>query len=73
MNELWLLGTAVVFTGVGIFMARAKQQDDIHKIVESVMDDLIFRGYIKNFKDKKGETELLKWWEDYPKEVDSSK
>lgn len=69
--ELWLLGTAVIFTGVGIYFARSKQKDDVHQIVEHVMDDLILKGYVKSMKDEKGEVEILKWWEEFPKEVDS--
>ena len=69
--ELWLLGTAIIFTGVGIYFARSRQKDDVHSVVEHVIDDLVRQGYIKHHKDSKGETELMKWWEDYPKGVDA--
>jgi len=70
--ELWLLGTAVLFTVVGIYFQRDSSINQNKKIIGAVIDDLIRQGYIKNYKDSKGETELMKWWEDYPKEVDKS-
>ena len=70
--EMWLLGTAIVFTLVGMYMARFDRKEETKNLVEAIIDDLIRQGYIKNFKDSKGETELMKWWEDYPKQVDKS-
>jgi hypothetical protein len=70
--EMWLLGTAIVFTFVGMYMARFDRKEETKNLVEAIIDDLIRQGYIKNFKDSKGETELMKWWEDYPKQVDKS-
>lgn len=65
-TEIWLLGTAVVFTFLGMYFSRPNHL----VVIEKVIDDLVKQGYIKNYKDRKGETELIKWWEDYPKEVD---
>jgi len=70
--EMWLLGTAIVFTFVGMYMARFDRKEETKNLVEAIIDDLIRQGYIKNYKDSKGETELMKWWEDYPKQVDKS-
>ena len=70
--EMWLLGTAIVFTLVGMYMARFDRKEETKNLVEVIIDDLIRQGYIKNYKDSKGETELMKWWEDYPKQVDKS-
>jgi hypothetical protein len=72
MTELWILGTAVVFTFVGIYMVRGDKKQETKNLVEVIIDDLMRQGYIKNYKDSKGETELMKWWEDYPKEVDKT-
>ena len=68
--EIWLLGTAIVFTIVGMSFGSNNSKEGTRQLVESIVDDLIRQGYIKNYKDSKGETELMKWWEDYPKEVD---
>jgi len=70
--EMWLFGTAIVFTLVGMYMARFDRKEETKNLVEAIIDDLMRQGYIKNYKDSKGETELMKWWEDYPKEVDNS-
>jgi hypothetical protein len=68
--EIWLLGTAIVFTIVGMSFGSNTSKEDTRQLVESIIDDLIRQGYIKNYKDSKGETEIMKWWENYPKEVD---
>ena len=70
--EIWLLGTAIVFTFVGMSFGKSSRREDTHHLVEHIIDDLVRQGYIKNYKDSKGETELMKWWEDYPKEVDKT-
>ena len=70
-EEIWILGTAIVFTLLGMHFGRTTKKKEIGDLVEAVIDDLIRQGYIKNYKDSKGETELMKWWEDYPKEVDN--
>ena len=70
-EEIWILGTAIVFTLLGMYFGQTTKKKEIGDLVEAVIDDLIRQGYIKNYKDSKGETELMKWWEDYPKEVDN--
>lgn len=60
-NEMtyWLLGTAIVFTYVGRWMAY---KDHLMDIVESTIDKLIEDGYIKT-KGEGEKLELLKHWE----------
>ena len=72
MNELWLLGTAILFTGVGMYINSSNTRADALVMIEKAIDDLVLSGYIKHTKDAKGETTLMKWWEDYPKGVDKS-
>jgi len=72
MIELWILGTAIVFTLLGMHFGKNTKREETKDLVEAIIDDLMRQGYIKNYKDSKGETELMKWWEDYPKEVDKS-
>jgi hypothetical protein len=72
IDSLWLLGTAIVFTLLGMHFGRQTKLDEIKMLTEHMIDSLVEQGYIKNYKDSKGETELMKWWEDYPKEVDNS-
>ena len=71
-TEIWLLMTAILFTFLGMYFGRNNNKEDISNLVEKVIDDLVRQGYIKHHKDSKGETELMKWWEDYPKEVDKT-
>ena len=70
-TETFLLLTAIVFTFVGMYMQKTNQKDDTKKLVENIIDDLVRQGFIKHHKDSKGETELMKWWEEFPKEVDN--
>ena len=56
---LWLLGTAVLFTFVGRYMAY---KEVIGDVVESTIDNLIKEGYIKT-KGSGENLELLKYWE----------
>lgn len=60
-NEMtyWLLGTALVFTYVGRWMAY---KDHLMDIVESTIDRLVEDGYIKT-KGEGEKLELLKHWE----------
>ena len=60
-NEMtyWLLGTAIVFTYVGRWMAY---KDHLMDIVESTIDRLVEDGYIKT-KGEGEKLELLKHWE----------
>ena len=60
-NEMtyWLLGTALVFTYVGRWMAY---KEHLMGIVESTIDRLVEDGYIKT-KVEGEKLELLKHWE----------
>ena len=60
-NEItyWLLGTAIVFTLVGRYMAT---QNHLLDVVEATVDSLIDQGYIKT-KGEGDSLELLKHWE----------
>ena len=55
MFELWLLLTAVIFTGVGYFMAPR----DI--LIAQTIDTLIEQGFLRYKKDKDNEIQILKW------------
>ncbi len=52
--ELWLLGTAVVFTYVGWKMGTKTS-------IERTVDALVQQGFLRHKKDSKGEVEILKW------------
>ena len=60
-NEMtyWLLGTALVFTFVGRWMAV---KDDVSDIVAATIDSLIEQGYLKT-KGQGDNVEILKHWE----------
>jgi len=63
--NLWLLGTAILFTLVGRYMGY---KDSIGDAVESTIDSLIEQGYIKTegYGDK---MEIVKW-EDWCRDND---
>jgi hypothetical protein len=61
--HLWLLGTAVLFTFVGIWFARENVTTLSGKIIEATIDRLIADGYVK-IKRVNGEIELLKYNEE---------
>lgn len=61
--HLWLLGTAVLFTFVGICFARENMTTLSGKIIEATIDRLIADGYVK-IKRVNGEIELLKYNEE---------
>ena len=63
INEmyLWLLGTAAIFTVFGYLIDKDKITKDI---IGSVVDDLIEQGFLKSKKDKNGEVEIMKWYEE---------
>lgn len=63
----WLLGTAVVFTGVGRYMSF---RDHVHTITEATIDSLIEDGYLKTRGVGKN-MEILKHTEWCEKEVDT--
>ena len=58
VNELWLLGTAIVFTWVGSFISRWRAVRD----TEVVIDSLIDQGFLKT-KGHGDSMEILKWRE----------
>jgi len=57
MIELWLLGTAVVFTAFGYGIGVTQYY---RKTTEAVIDTLIAQGYLRTRINKNGETEILK-------------
>ncbi len=58
---LWLFGTAVIFTGVGIYMGSRTK---VENIVGATIDSLIKDGYLKT-RGTGSDMEILKWrdWE----------
>jgi len=56
INELWLLGTAIVFTFVGMWIKASQAMD----ITEAVIDTLIEQGYIKAIGTGQN-MEIVKW------------
>jgi hypothetical protein len=62
--ELWLLGTAIVFTIVGNWMASNKSSKNTEIIIEATIDRLIQDGYVKARVTDKGEIELIKFNEE---------
>lgn len=63
-TEIWLLGTAIIFTLVGIVMERRTQSARTSIIIEATVDRLIKDNYIRSKLDKNGEIELLKYYEE---------
>jgi len=61
-NEMsyWLLGTAILFTFVGRYLAMKEQ---LENVIEATIDSLIENGYIKT-RGEGENLELLKHWED---------
>ena len=55
--ELWLIITAIIFTGVGFMMGL---KTSTRTAVERTIDVLIEQGYIKSRTNKDGSLELLK-------------
>lgn len=56
VNELWLLGTAIVFTWVGMFLSKWKAVSG----AELVIDSLIEQGFLKT-KGHGPDMEIIKW------------
>lgn len=56
-NEIWLIGTAILFTIVGFSMGF---RSNSKFAVEKTIDLLIEQGYIKSRINKDGKLELLK-------------
>ncbi len=63
-TQVFLLITAVVFTYFGRYMERSSQDDRTHTIIENTIDRLIKDNYIKTNRNKDGEIEMLKYYED---------
>ena len=59
IEELFLLGTAIVFTALGYYMG---QKSALTEVTEAVVDSLIEQGYIKT-RGQGDDLELLKHWE----------
>ena len=59
VNELWLLFTAVIFTGVGYYWGI---KDKVRTISEAVIDSLIAEQYLKT-RGVGRDMEILKWTE----------
>ena len=62
--HFWLLGTAVLFTLVGSWMASNKWSKNTSIIIEATIDRLIKDGYVKSRVDDNGEIELVKYYEE---------
>lgn len=58
VNELWLLGTAIIFTVVGMSFGRYKAME----LTEAVIDSLIEQKYLKTRGTGKN-LEILKYTE----------
>lgn len=56
-NELWLICTAILFTGIGYMMGF---NHSTRRAVERTIDVLIEQGYIRSRKNADGSTEILK-------------
>ena len=56
-SELWLVGTAILFTGIGFYMGF---NSSTRTAVERTIDVLIEEGYIKSRTNEDGSLELLK-------------
>ena len=59
IEELFLLGTAIVFTALGYYMG---QKSAVAEVAEAIIDALIADGYIKT-RGKGADLTLLKHWE----------
>ena len=57
VNELWLTGTAILFTVVGIYFGR---HNSINQLTEAVIDSLIDQGYLKTSGTGKN-VDIIKW------------
>jgi len=64
MAPLEFLFCGAVFTAFGWYWSYRQSAQNMHTIVEKVIDGLIDDGFIKTRLDENGETELLRHWED---------
>jgi hypothetical protein len=70
--SIWhLLVVAVAFTLLGRYWKVEDTKDFGTRLIQGTIDGLVEQGYIKHCRDNEGELNLLKWWEEYPKEVDA--
>jgi len=61
MVEVWLALTYVLGSVVTYFLMRKSIAYDI---TESIIDNLIAQGFLRSKKDKNGEVEIMKWYEE---------
>jgi len=70
--SIWhLCITAVVFTLLGRYWKFTDTKEFGTRLIQGTIDGLIEQGYLKHCLSKDGEVEILKWWEEAPKEVDN--
>jgi len=67
INEIWLLATAVIFTGYGWWLGV---KSNVKNISEAVIDSLIEQKYLKTRGHGK-DMEILKYTEWCEKDVDT--
>lgn len=67
--EWWLLGTALLFTGLGFHFGLKTK---LLPYTEYIVDDLIRKEFIQTRLNKDGEIELLKWYENIDESEDLS-
>jgi len=60
--NLWLLATAVIFTFFGRWMFW---RENMSRIIEETIDNLIKDEFIKTKVNDDGDIELLKYWEEH--------
>ena len=61
MVELFLLGTAVIFTAFGWFVGK---KSGIQQGIEDTVDNLVDQGYLK-YKGLRSNPDILKYDEEY--------
>ena len=61
MVEVWLALIYVLGSVVTYFLMRKSIAFDI---TESIIDNLIAQGFLRSKKDKNGEVEIMKWYEE---------
>jgi hypothetical protein len=61
MVEVWLALTYVLGSVVTYFLMR---KSIAFSITESIIDNLIAQGFLRSKKDKNGEVEIMKWYEE---------
>lgn len=61
MVEVWMGLTYVLGSVVTYFLMR---KSIAFNITEGIIDNLIAQGFLKSKKDKNGEVEIMKWYEE---------